>query len=86
MICRVLLNIILILTAISSPFWVTILLFCLLGYIATNPVEILIYAILLDVIFMSGTAGISVPIYTAFAVVVYILVETAKPKLRTRNI
>jgi hypothetical protein len=68
------------------PFWYTILFFCLTAYYFSKAFEIVFYAALLDIIFWVAESSLVLPVYTVFALAIYILFETIKPKLRVRNI
>ncbi len=86
MLARIIINIFFIVTAISAPFWYSLIFFIIFTALFVKPIEVIIYGIFLDVLFFSNNADISIPLYSLVAFTIYFIMESIKPWLRDTHI
>ncbi|MEN9852529.1 MAG: hypothetical protein RI996_472 [Candidatus Parcubacteria bacterium] len=80
---RTLAHVILIVSIIKLPLFVVCVACVSFCVFFQKPFEVLVYGFLLDSIFYSANGAFTaIPLYTAYALLVYILVERIKPYLR----
>jgi hypothetical protein len=79
---RIFINALLILTSTSVPFWFTVTVFIVFAFLFSKPIEIIIFAVLLDILFSAQSQGLLIPFYTIVASIFYIVSETLRPRLR----